>query len=60
MNNVNEFHRAYNEVGWENKLPKPLSDPPQSTLRNLPDPVSLRFTNKRNELRPQEWQVHKQ
>ncbi len=53
-------NRAHNEVGWENKLP--LTTPSNAPLANLgntpPDPVSLRFVNKRNELYPQQWQVN--
>ena len=51
-------YRAYNEVGWENKLQSYTTNaPPTSTFNVPPDPVSLRFVNKRNQLYPQEWQV---
>ena len=51
------LYRAYNDVNWATKLPPNLSYPSLSTLHNLPDPVSIRFTNKRNELHPKQWQV---
>ncbi|XP_003383123.1 PREDICTED: uncharacterized protein LOC100640696 [Amphimedon queenslandica] len=49
--------RGYNEVPWDNKLPPgTLHSPSNTSILSLPDPVSLRFTNKRNELYPSQWQ----
>lgn len=42
---------------WENKLSPTPAPPAVSTLNNLADPVSLRFTMKRFELVPRNWQV---
>ena len=50
------FHRSYDEVGWHNKLPSPLPPPP-TAVEPLADQVSLRFTMKRYEAEPAEWQV---
>ena len=50
------FYRGYNEVGWHNKLPGPLP-PPSTALEALPDQVSLRFTMKRYDAEPAQWQV---
>ena len=52
------LYRAYNDVGWENKLPPTLSYPSTTAFTNTrPDAVSLRFSNKRHEVYSQEWQV---
>ena len=49
-------YRAYNEVGWHNKLPSPLP-PPSTAVEPLADQVSLRFTMKRYDAEPADWQV---
>ena len=49
--------RAYDEVGWHNKLPSPLP-PPSTAVEPLADQVSLRFTMKRYDAEPADWQVH--
>ncbi|XP_065897184.1 protein SPMIP7-like [Dysidea avara] len=48
--------RGYNEVGWHNKLPGPLPLP-STALEALPDQVSLRFTMKRYDAEPAQWQA---
>ncbi|XP_075445202.1 protein SPMIP7 [Ascaphus truei] len=48
--------RAYEEVPWDIKLPAKVM-PPDSTLENMPDPISQHFTLKRNESQPEPWQV---
>ena len=48
--------RGYNEVGWSNKLPRPLP-PPVSTLEPKPDPIATRLNIKRLEDTPSLWQV---
>jgi hypothetical protein len=48
--------KAYNEVDWKiNNETSTMADP-SIIAANLPDPVSLRFTMKRNETYPHQWQ----
>lgn len=48
--------RSYDEVGWHNKLPSPLP-PPSTAVEPLADQVSLRFTMKRYDAEPADWQA---
>lgn len=48
--------RSYEEVGWDNKLPRRLKAP-ETTLEKMADPVSERPSSRRYSSRPQLWQV---
>ncbi|XP_035848374.1 spermatogenesis-associated protein 48 [Sander lucioperca] len=47
--------RSYEEVGWDNKLPRRLKAP-ETTLEKMADPVSERPSSRRYSSRPQLWQ----